>query len=56
MGFFKAEGANAAARKRTNRKLCALLASMSRKGNCWGNAVTETLFGSLQVERLHDRD
>ena len=27
--------------------------SMSRKGNCWDNAVTETLFGSLQVERLH---
>jgi len=29
-------------------------ASMSRKGNCWDNAVTETLFGSLKVERLHD--
>ena len=28
--------------------------SMSRKGNCWDNAVTETLFGSLKVERLHD--
>ncbi len=28
-------------------------ASMSRKGNCWDNAVTETLFGSLNVERLH---
>ena len=27
---------------------------MSRKGNCWDNAVTETLFGSLKVERLHD--
>jgi len=27
--------------------------SMSRKGNCWDNAVTETLFGSLKVERLH---
>ena len=26
--------------------------SMSRKGNCWDNAVTETLFGSLKVERL----
>ncbi len=26
---------------------------MSRKGNCWDNAVTETLFGSLKVERLH---
>ena len=27
--------------------------SMSRKGNCCDNAVTETLFGSLKVERLH---
>lgn len=27
--------------------------SMSRRGNCWDNAVTETLFGSLKVERLH---
>ena len=23
------------------------------QGNCWDNAVTETLFGSLKVERLH---
>jgi putative transposase len=30
-----------------------ILASMSRKGNCWDNAVTETLFASLKVERLH---
>jgi len=30
-------------------------ASMSRKGNCWDNAVKETLFGSLKVERLHGR-
>jgi hypothetical protein len=30
-----------------------VLPSMSRKGNCWDNAVTETLFGSLKVERLH---
>ena len=29
-----------------------LIASMSRKANCWDNAVTETLFGSLKVERL----
>ncbi len=27
--------------------------SMSRNGDCWDNAVTETLFGSLKVERLH---
>ena len=30
-----------------------ILASMSRKGNCCDNAVTETLFGSLKLERLH---
>ena len=27
--------------------------SMSRKGDCWDNAVTETLFGSMKVERMH---
>ena len=27
--------------------------SMSRKGDCWDNAVTETLFGSLKIERLY---
>jgi putative transposase len=26
---------------------------MNRKGNCWDNAATETLFASLKVERLH---
>jgi transposase InsO family protein len=31
----------------------AITASMSRKGNCWDNACSETLFGSLKVERLH---
>ena len=30
-----------------------ITASMSRKGNCWGNAPSETLFASLKVERLH---
>jgi putative transposase len=30
-----------------------LTASMSRKGNCWDNAPSETLFASLKVERLH---
>ena len=34
-------------------KRFAMVGSMSRKGNCWDNAVTETLFGSLKVERLH---
>jgi len=27
--------------------------SMSRKGNCWDNACSETLFSSLKVERLY---
>ena len=27
--------------------------SMSPKGDCWDNAVTGTLFGSLKVERLY---
>lgn len=27
--------------------------SMSHKGNCWDNAVTEALFGSLNVKRLN---
>lgn len=27
--------------------------SMSRRGNCWDNACSETVFGSLKVERLH---
>jgi len=26
---------------------------MSRKGYCWDNACSETLFGSLKVEWLH---
>ena len=30
-----------------------ITASMSRKGNCWDNACSETLFSSLQVEWLH---
>jgi transposase InsO family protein len=31
-----------------------VLASTSRQGNCRDNAVTETLLGSLKLERLHD--
>jgi putative transposase len=32
---------------------CRITPSMSRKGDCWDNACSETLFGSLKVERLH---
>jgi putative transposase len=27
--------------------------SMSRKGDCWDNAVVESFFGSLKQERVH---
>ena len=30
-----------------------LTAWMSQRGNCWDNACSETLCGSLKVERLH---
>ena len=30
-----------------------ITSSMSRRGNCWDNACSETLFGSLKVERRH---
>jgi putative transposase len=29
-----------------------ILTSMSRKGNCWDNAVAESFFGSLKVEQV----
>ena len=32
-----------------------MLSSMSRKGNCWDNAPTESLWGSLIVGRLYGR-
>jgi transposase InsO family protein len=34
---------------------CTIMPSMSRKGNRWDNACSETLVGSLKVERLHGR-
>lgn len=32
-----------------------IVSSMSRRGDCWDNAVVESFFGALKVERLHDR-
>ena len=32
-----------------------MLSSMSRKGDCWDNAPTESLWGHLKVARLHGR-
>ena len=34
---------------------CGMRSSMSRKGNCWDNAPTESLWGSLKVGRLYGR-
>lgn len=34
-------------------KAYGMKASMSRKGDCWDNAPTESLWGSLKVGRLH---
>ena len=30
--------------------------SMSRKGNCWDNAVAESFFHSLKTELVHHED
>ena len=32
-----------------------ILGSMSRKGDCWDNAVVESFFGTLKQERVHWR-
>lgn len=31
------------------------VSSMSRRGDCWDNAVVESFFASLKIERLHER-
>ena len=33
-------------------KIHGMTSSMSRKGNCWDNAVAESFFGSLKTERV----
>ncbi len=40
--------------KKYQKLLCKhnMLSSMSRKGNCWDNAVAESFFGSLKTERI----
>jgi putative transposase len=30
-----------------------MISSMSRRGNCWDNAVAESFFHSLKTERTH---
>ena len=32
-----------------------LIGSMSRKGNCWDNAVAESFFATLKIELCQDR-
>ena len=32
-----------------------MLSSMSRTGNCWDNAASESLFGTVKIELLHRR-
>lgn len=36
-------------------KAYSMRSSMSRRGDCWDNAPTESLWGSLKVARLHSR-
>jgi transposase InsO family protein len=36
-------------------KFCGITASMSRKGNCWDNAVAESFFASIKVELKRER-
>ena len=31
-----------------------MVCSMSRRGDCWDNAVAESFFGTLKVELVHD--
>jgi putative transposase len=38
-----------------NLKERAVLASMSARGDCWDNAVSESFFGSLKSELVHRR-
>jgi transposase InsO family protein len=33
-----------------------IAASMSRRGNCWDNAVAESFFATFKVELAHDAD
>ncbi|MCU7881965.1 MAG: integrase core domain-containing protein [Candidatus Thiodiazotropha sp. (ex Lucinoma aequizonata)] len=41
---------------RRRLKVQGIQGSMSRKGDCWDNAVVESFFGSLKQERVHWRN
>jgi transposase InsO family protein len=32
-----------------------IVCSMSRRGNCWDNAVVESFFATLKTEQIHRR-
>ena len=49
-----ANGSRARGKKKFRVTDFPMKGSMSSKGSCWDNAVTETLFGSLKVEQLHE--
>ena len=53
--IYHSDGGSQYASEDFQRQLTALAmkGSMSHMGDCWDNAVPETLFGSLKVERLH---
>ena len=38
-----------------SESVCRVTCSMSRKGNCWDNAPTESFFNSLKNERVHGK-
>ena len=41
---------------REKLRLCGIIASMSRKGNCWDNAHCESFFHSLKTELVYRRN
>ena len=41
---------------RTVLRAHGLTCSMSRRGNCWDNAVAESFFATLKIELAHDAD
>jgi transposase InsO family protein len=46
----------ASADYRLELKTHGIVCSMSRKGNCWDNAVAESFFGGLKKEFVHDEE
>ena len=55
LGIFHSDRGSQYASQAMTAKLTeyGMTASMSRKGNCWDNAPTESFFNSLKNERVH---